>query len=142
LNPNSTLTPNSPLQQLPRAPHEIFSLGWYNTWFYCENHEPDLPAFEGRLPKCQGTWLEEPIPSELALVVALTKCFERARLNRSLRGYSLASPPNHSLEEAGPPEVGVQRNSRSDWRNHQEDQARSSRKAFGRDVPKCQQLVD
>jgi hypothetical protein len=72
LNPNSTLTPNSALQRLPRAPHEIFSLGWYNTWFYCENHEPDLPAFEGRLPKCQGTWLEEPIPSELALVVALT----------------------------------------------------------------------
>jgi hypothetical protein len=39
--------------------------GWHKTWFYCENHEPSLPAFVGQLPECQGTCPEEPIPFEL-----------------------------------------------------------------------------
>jgi hypothetical protein len=28
--------------------------GWHGTWFYCENHEPSLPPFVGRLPKFRG----------------------------------------------------------------------------------------
>jgi hypothetical protein len=42
------------------------------TWFYCENHEPSLPPFVGRLPEFEGTWSEEPTPLELPLVAALT----------------------------------------------------------------------
>jgi hypothetical protein len=29
--------------------------GWHRTWFYCENHEANLPSFVGRLPMFQGT---------------------------------------------------------------------------------------
>jgi hypothetical protein len=42
------------------------------TWFYCENHEPSLPPFVGRLPEFQGTWSEELTPLELPQVAALT----------------------------------------------------------------------
>jgi hypothetical protein len=42
------------------------------TLFYCENHEPSLPPFVGRLPEFQGTWSEEPTPLDLPQVVTLT----------------------------------------------------------------------
>jgi hypothetical protein len=45
--------------------------GWHGTWFYCENHEPSICPFAGRLPKFQGTWSEEPTPLELPQVAAL-----------------------------------------------------------------------
>jgi hypothetical protein len=45
---------------------------WHRTWFYCENHEPTLPPFVGRLPEFQGSWSEEPTPLELPNVTALT----------------------------------------------------------------------
>jgi hypothetical protein len=45
--------------------------GWHETWFYCENHEPSLPRFVGRLPEFQVTWSEEPTPLELPEVAAL-----------------------------------------------------------------------
>jgi hypothetical protein len=46
--------------------------GWHETWFYCENHEPNLPPFVGQLPKFQGSWSEEPTALELPHVTALT----------------------------------------------------------------------
>jgi hypothetical protein len=46
--------------------------GWHKTQFCCENHEPNIPSFVGRLPEFQGTWHEEPSPTELPLVAALT----------------------------------------------------------------------
>jgi hypothetical protein len=45
--------------------------GWHRTWFYCENHEPSLPPFVGRLLKFQGSWSEEPTPLELPHVCSL-----------------------------------------------------------------------
>jgi hypothetical protein len=42
------------------------------TWFYCDNHEPSLPPFVGRLPEFHGSWSEEPTPLELSHVVAFT----------------------------------------------------------------------
>jgi hypothetical protein len=53
-------------------PMKSYLWGWHKTWFYCENHKPSLPVFVGRLPECQGTCLEELIPSELPLVADLT----------------------------------------------------------------------
>jgi hypothetical protein len=38
----------------------------------CENHEPSIPPFVGRLPEFQGSWSEEPTPLELPHVAALT----------------------------------------------------------------------
>jgi hypothetical protein len=29
--------------------------GWHKSWFYCENHEPSLPPFIGRLLEFSGT---------------------------------------------------------------------------------------
>jgi hypothetical protein len=46
--------------------------GWHKTWFYCENHEPILPSFIGRLPEYNGSWNEEPTLAELPLVAALS----------------------------------------------------------------------
>jgi hypothetical protein len=46
--------------------------GWHVTWFYCENYEPSLPPFVGRLPEFQGSWSEERTPLELSQVAALT----------------------------------------------------------------------
>jgi hypothetical protein len=65
------------LQTHPRAgfldlPMKTSLWGWHNTWFYCENHEPSLPPFVGRLPDFQGSWSEEPTPLELPHVTALT----------------------------------------------------------------------
>jgi hypothetical protein len=40
--------------------------------FYCENHEPSLPPFVGRLPEFRGSWSEEPAPLKLPHVTALT----------------------------------------------------------------------
>jgi hypothetical protein len=45
--------------------------GWHKSWFYCENHEPSLPPFVGRLPKFSVTWSEEPTPVELSIIAAL-----------------------------------------------------------------------
>jgi hypothetical protein len=58
------------LQTCPRASFLDLSLktslrGWHRAWFYCENHEPSLAPFVGRLPEFQGTWSEEPTPLEL-----------------------------------------------------------------------------
>jgi hypothetical protein len=65
------------LQTCPRA--GFFDLlmktslqGWHMTWFYCENHEPNLPSFIGHLPEFQGSWSEEPTLLELPHVAALT----------------------------------------------------------------------
>jgi hypothetical protein len=65
------------LQTHPRAgfldlPMKTSIWGWHNTWFYCENHEPSLPPFVGRLPDFQGSWSEEPTPLVLPHVIALT----------------------------------------------------------------------
>jgi hypothetical protein len=46
--------------------------GWHGTWFYCENHEPSLPPFVGRLFEFQGMWSKESTPLELPQVTALT----------------------------------------------------------------------
>jgi hypothetical protein len=43
----------------------------HGTWFYCENHEPSLSSFVGRLLEFQGTWSEEPTPLEAPQVAAL-----------------------------------------------------------------------
>jgi hypothetical protein len=45
---------------------------WHETWFYCENHEPNLPPFVGQLFEFNGTWSEEPTPLELPQVATLT----------------------------------------------------------------------
>jgi hypothetical protein len=65
------------LQTRPRAgfldlPLKTSLRGWHRTWFYCENHEPSLPPFVGRLPEFQGTWSGEPTSLELPQVAALT----------------------------------------------------------------------
>jgi hypothetical protein len=44
------------LQTCPRTSFLDFPMktslrGWHGTWFYCENHEPSLPPFVGRLPE-------------------------------------------------------------------------------------------
>jgi hypothetical protein len=44
---------------------------WHKSWFYCENHDPSLPAFVGRLPEFSGSWSEEPTPVELPIVATL-----------------------------------------------------------------------
>jgi hypothetical protein len=64
--------------------------GWHKTWFYCENHESSLPTFMGRLPECQGTWLEELIPIELPLVMALTNKVNTLK-ERNLTGVYVAA---------------------------------------------------
>jgi hypothetical protein len=46
--------------------------GWHRTWFYCENHEPNLAHFVRQLPEFQGSLSEEPTPLELPHVKALT----------------------------------------------------------------------
>jgi hypothetical protein len=48
------------LQTHPRAsfldlPLKSSLCGWHGTWFYCDNHEPSLPSFVGRLLEFQGT---------------------------------------------------------------------------------------
>jgi hypothetical protein len=45
--------------------------GWYKSWFYCENHEPSLQPFIGRLPEYQKSWVEEPTIAELPIVASL-----------------------------------------------------------------------
>jgi hypothetical protein len=65
------------LQTLPCAgfldlPLKTSLQGWHRTWFYCENHEPSLPLFVGRLPEFQGTWSEKPTPLELPQVATMT----------------------------------------------------------------------
>jgi hypothetical protein len=65
------------LQTCPRCgflelPIKTSLWGWHMTWFCCENHEPSLPSFIGRLPEYQGTWGEEPTPVELPHIATLT----------------------------------------------------------------------
>jgi hypothetical protein len=45
---------------------------WHGMWFYCKNHEPNLPPFVGRLHEFQWSWCEQPTPLELPHVAALT----------------------------------------------------------------------
>jgi hypothetical protein len=65
------------LQTCPRAgfldlPMKTSLQGWHGTWFYYENHEPNLPPFVGRLPEFLGSWSKEPTPLELPYIAALT----------------------------------------------------------------------
>jgi hypothetical protein len=61
-----------PLSGFLDLPMKTSFQGWHKTWFYYENHEPNLPSFIGRLLECKGTWFEEPTPIELPHVTALT----------------------------------------------------------------------
>jgi hypothetical protein len=86
------------LQTHPRSgflelPMKTSLRGWHKTWFYCENHEPSLPPFIGRLPGYQGTWNEEPTPAELHLVPAL---FSRVN-NLKARGLTRVYVATHWL---------------------------------------------
>jgi hypothetical protein len=45
--------------------------GWHTQWFYCENHEPSLPPFIGRLPKYDGSWVEELTEAEAPIIQAV-----------------------------------------------------------------------
>jgi hypothetical protein len=47
--------------------------GWYKSWFYCENHEPSLQPFIGRLPEYQKSWVEEPTIAKLPIVASLAR---------------------------------------------------------------------
>jgi hypothetical protein len=53
-------------------PHAGFLDFPMKTWFYCENQEPSLAPFVGRLPEYKGSWSEERTPLELLHVMALT----------------------------------------------------------------------
>jgi hypothetical protein len=53
------------------VPLKSFLKGWNKRWFYCKNHEPNLPPFVGRLPEYDATWVEEPVESEMAIMSAL-----------------------------------------------------------------------
>jgi hypothetical protein len=64
--------------------------GWHRTCFYCENHEPSLPSFAGRLPKYQGTWGEETIPIEFPHVAALTNKFNALK-EHNMTGVCVAA---------------------------------------------------
>jgi hypothetical protein len=69
---------NVGLQTRPRSgfldlPMKTLLKGWHKSWFYCENHEPSLPPFIGRLPEFSVTWSEEPITVELPIVEAATE---------------------------------------------------------------------
>jgi hypothetical protein len=55
----------------------------HKSWFYCENHEPSLPPFVGRLLEYNSTWHEEPTPAELPIVASLI-----SRIN-NLKGHDL-----------------------------------------------------
>jgi hypothetical protein len=44
--------------------------GCHKSWFYCENYEPSLPSFVGRLPEYNRTWIEESTP-DLHIVATL-----------------------------------------------------------------------
>jgi hypothetical protein len=45
-------------------------VGWHKSWLCCENHEPNLPSFVGRLPEFNGTYSEELIAAKLPIVAA------------------------------------------------------------------------
>jgi hypothetical protein len=65
------------LQTYPRASFLDLSFktslwGWHGMWFYCENYEPNLPPFIGRLPEFQELWSEEPTLLELPHGTTLT----------------------------------------------------------------------
>jgi hypothetical protein len=64
--------------------------GWHGTWFYCENYEPILPSFVGRLLEFQGTWSEESTPLELPQVAALTNKVNRLK-EKGLMGVYVAA---------------------------------------------------
>jgi hypothetical protein len=48
-------------------------MGWHIQWFYCRNHEPNLPSFISNLPKFVGSWTEELIDAEMPTVLALAE---------------------------------------------------------------------
>jgi hypothetical protein len=64
--------------------------GWHKSWFYCENHEPSLPSFVGRLPKYNGNWVEEPTLVELPIITALANRVSDLK-RRDLTGVCVAA---------------------------------------------------
>jgi hypothetical protein len=40
--------------------------GWHTQWFYCENHESNLPPFIDQLSEYDRSWLEEPTDASCA----------------------------------------------------------------------------
>jgi hypothetical protein len=70
--------------------HDLLSLplktplkGWHQQWFYCENHESNLPSFNGHLHEYDATWIEEPVDTEMLAVKA-----QASRVSE-LKGLSL-----------------------------------------------------
>jgi hypothetical protein len=111
--------------------------GWHGTWFYCENHEPSLPLFIGRLPEFQGTWSEEPTPLKLPQVAALTNkinLLKEKRLDESLRGHTLADSQSQTAEEASSSWLGVQRIPGPDLGIPGKDNSGAPAKTLGRNV--------
>jgi hypothetical protein len=64
--------------------------GWHKSWFYCENHEPSLPPFIGRLPEFSGTWIEEPTPIEIPIIATLGNRANDLK-NQGLTGVCMAT---------------------------------------------------
>jgi hypothetical protein len=83
------------LQTHPRSgfldlPMKTSFKGWHKSWFYCENHEPSLPSFVGRLPVFSGTWSEEPTPAKLPIVAALANRVNDIK-NQGLTGVCMVA---------------------------------------------------
>jgi hypothetical protein len=57
-----------PHHDFPIIPLKSSLKGWHTQWFYCENHEPSLPPFVGRLPEYNGSGVEEPMDAKLLAV--------------------------------------------------------------------------
>jgi hypothetical protein len=82
--------PNAPSHRLLGSANEDFTQGMLKSWFYCENLEPSLPPFIGRLPEFSGTWSEEPTPTELPIVVTLGNRVNDLK-NQGLTGVYVAT---------------------------------------------------
>jgi hypothetical protein len=44
-----------PISSFLDLPMKTSLKGWHKSWFYCENYEPSLPPFIGRLPEFSDT---------------------------------------------------------------------------------------
>jgi hypothetical protein len=73
--------------------------GWHKSWFYCENHEPNLPSFIGRLLEYQKSWIAEPTLAKLPIVAALANLVSDLKRH----GCQLASLMGDSSQEIGSP---------------------------------------
>jgi hypothetical protein len=83
------------LQMHPRSrfldlPMKISLKGSHKSCFYCENHEPSLPPFIGRLFEFSGTWSKEPTPVELPIIANLGNRVNNLK-SRSLTGVCVAA---------------------------------------------------